>query len=911
MKSNPLGAIYSDSKNPEQKYATVILESICSLETTQNIFLKQSNPYINQTSLTNQFLSILNSVVSSQNPVPSMELINNLNNYALSHNQDLNNSNSPYTFLYFFLTLLEEEYNKAYQIQINLNQDFPSIDNAINCINQIYNAQNTSIILKNYFFSLLMMNKCNTCQFNKYKPVFKKTIDLNIDSYLKQNQGNHLSLNDCLQYYFTPKSIKCKQCQQSNSFQTRLILKSGPVLILNLMRENYTGTKDPNFTIDLNIDISNYKKDKSEGNNNYTLKSCISYSTFGFFTDCFVKRDNMEGAWYRYMDRQQIDSNPNILFEFQPVLLFYEICNNQSNINNMNVNVNQNINYNGQNVMQNVNIIQNMNINAQNNQMNQIQQIDENIEKKFDIISNFPLNFNIAIEDQFHNFDFNLNQNYINNQQNVQINNNDMNYQNQINNNFANAESQQQNQFYQLNQNNNFMNVNNNVNGQLNNFNMNMNGINQNQEQNKINNEQINSDSNERKDENVSHPFLNQNNYQNINSNMNNNDNDMNINNQNNINQPNQNNNLNYELNKQVIPGLDNLNINQNMSNKNNNLQNNNMEQNQQKNLNTNQKVEQNNININQFSQPNFMSGQINNQIQDNNPQNMKINVKEQINNQEQTNQIQPNIQQNNLMSNNNIIPKKMNKNINPQMPNMNVIPNQNKNLEINNSSPPQNIPNSNNVNQNKINNELPKQLIKPTNIPINQNKNNFNQIPKVNLPQNIPDNINKKKKEDPKPIKKEEPKPVPKNEEKKQLQDTVERKLSFQDKIKLAQGGFKVNPPQQQPAIKKRFSIEETSNKPQNNAAKKENKPISLGGNKFKEMQAMLAQRGVGFGAPRPSAQMMGMPHGFGNMNINKNDNKSNPSVEEREDLDKKLDKIVVQKNKKKKKKPNLDLDS
>ena len=117
--------------------------------------------------------------------------------------------------------------------------------------------------------------------------------------------------------------------------------------------------------------------------------------------------------------------------------------------------------------------------------------------------------------------------------------------------------------------------------------------------------------------------------------------------------------------------------------------------------------------------------------------------------------------------------------------------------------------------------------------------------------------------------------------------------------------------PPQQQPAIKKRFSIEETSNKPQNNAAKKENKPISLGGNKFKEMQAMLAQRGVGFGAPRPSAQMMGMPHGFGNMNINKNDNKSNPSVEEREDLDKKLDKIVVQKNKKKKKKPNLDLDS
>ena len=52
MKSNPLGAMFSDLQNPDQKYATVVLESISCLETTQNLFLKQNNPYINQTLLT-------------------------------------------------------------------------------------------------------------------------------------------------------------------------------------------------------------------------------------------------------------------------------------------------------------------------------------------------------------------------------------------------------------------------------------------------------------------------------------------------------------------------------------------------------------------------------------------------------------------------------------------------------------------------------------------------------------------------------------------------------------------------------------------------------------------------------------------------------------------------------------------
>ena len=469
MINNRLGAIFSEINNPPQNYATTILESLASLETTRNIFLNQNNPYMSQTLITNEFRNIINNVYSSENPISAMNLINYLNKYALNHNQDLNQCNNPYTFLYYFFLLLEEEYNNAFQINNNLNQEFPSIENASNYFKQIYDTPNISIISKNYCFSIVMTNFCNSCKTTKSKPMFKKTIDLNIDSYLQMNNSGSLSLNECLNYYFTPKQLQsnCQNCNNSKPFQARVILKSGPVLIINLMRNNYTGDRDPNFTINYNIDLSQYKKDKNEGNNNYRLKACISYSNFGFFTDCFMKRDDSNGEWFRYMNNQAI-INRDTLFGFQPVLLFYESIDNQNNnnnINNMNININQNMNYNEQINQQNINLNMNQinnNINIQNNQ-NII--INENNENNFDIISNFP--------------NLNNNLNIINNpQSNVQMDNNFNNYQNQNNNNFGNISSQQQNQFIQSNQNN--MNNNDNINNQNinnNNFEQNLNQL--------------------------------------------------------------------------------------------------------------------------------------------------------------------------------------------------------------------------------------------------------------------------------------------------------------------------------------------------------------------------------------------------------------------------------------------------
>ena len=938
MMNQHLGAIFSEINNPSQNYATTILESIAALETTKNIFLNPNNAYMNQTLITNEFRQILNNVYSSENPISAMNLINNINKYAMNHNQDLNQCNNPYTFLYYFLLMLDEEYYNAFQILNNLNQEFPDIENAANFFKQIYESPSISIISKNYNFSLIMTNFCNGCNSKKFKPIFKKTIDLTIDSYYQMNNSQPLTINDCLKYYFTPKqvSLNCQNCNSSNAFQARIILKSGPVIIINLMRNNYTGEKDPNFVIDFNIDISPYKKNKNDGNNIYTLKSCISYSSYGFFTDCLAKMDNNKGTWFRYMDKQVVLNNESLLFGFQPVLLFYEANDNQNNNINNNMNVNQNLNMN-----------QNNNISIQNNQ-----------NKSFDIISNFPLIKEIYFRDIIHNFefDFNNNLNSINNEQsNLQMNNNFNNfnnYQNQNNNNFGNISSQPQNQ-YNMNQNNNNLNDMNNMNNNIminqninnnNNLNQNVNQIgNYDENENKIDENDNQNSNNNNNNEMVNNPFFNEmkNSEQNQNSNFANNNFNMNINMQNNINQNiNQNENINNDINP-------NLNKNDN-SNFGNNINLNQNDNNIAQNINNNNQGDFSGQNQN--DQLNQFNNNFNNEMQNNMQQN--ININNNINNV-QNQQIQNISQQNNFMpNNNNIISNDMSSNMNsqenkkievPQMPSINIPQEEiknNFNQDINPSL--QSNQNLNNENQNKINNEIPQNMMNPINMNINPNQNNFNaQIPQVNIPQNIPNEIHEIKKEEPKqikkeipkkeeakpkpikkempkpqnknePIKKEMPKPQNKNEpikkeqkieNKKPPENQAARKNSVAEKAKLfAAGGIKFNPPQQAAAPVKRLSHDIF---PKNEPKKEESKPMHFGGgqpNKMKDFKAMFEKRGGIMGAQRPSAQMMGMPHGFGGMMLNNNDNSGQgPTVDENKDLDKKLDKIPVQKKKKK----------
>ena len=168
------------------------------------------------------------------------------------------------------------------------------------------------------------------------------------------------------------------------------------------------------------------------------------------------------------------------------------------------------------------------------------------------------------------------------------------------------------------------------------------------------------------------------------------------------------------------------------------------------------------------------------------------------------------------------------------------------------------------------------------------------------------------------------------KKEEKKE--EKGEKKLSMAERIKMMSGGVKPNNgPNPAPAPRRMSAFEggklnfnpgnianKNDEKKDNKAKPDDNKP-SGSGNKFNQMKMMLEKRGGPRMGPRPSA-IMGMPH-FGNFGINNNNNNNQDLniIEEKsdklkegynpvDDLEKKLEKVVVQKNKKKIKKPTFE---
>ena len=341
MKSTPVGGIF-DNKNGTQKiHANLVLECLSILNTTKDIFIKKSNPYISQMVLNKEFTNILNTLYNSQTDACSYNLISVYYNWANTMNEQKALYEHPYTFLYYFLRFLDEEYNKALNIKINFqNNSSQNIDQVINNLKSIYESQQFSLIAKDYFFTIIEDKKCNSCGTAKYEWNLKRLIDLNIDEYKYRKNGGPLSLNECLQFYISGRNVPCNNCRQNNSVESRFLYNTGRVLIINLITRNITGQTDPYLNIETNINISLLKKDPNlfPQNNNYILKARILYAgpQYGYFADCFIKKENMNGTWYRYINENKREINPNDLKQYQNILLFYEINDNPQLNNNMN-----------------------------------------------------------------------------------------------------------------------------------------------------------------------------------------------------------------------------------------------------------------------------------------------------------------------------------------------------------------------------------------------------------------------------------------------------------------------------------------------------------------------------------------------------------------------------------------------
>ena len=514
MKSNPLGGIFADKMQNPQTHVNVILESLSVLDTTRDLFLLQNNPYINQTLLTRNFNALLNIIYNYPNDACSLDLISAYTSYANSKRDQNAFRQSPYNFLIYFLSFLEEEYNIAFKIsnnfQKNRNKDIEKLANDIKHILQ--NTQR-SIINQNYYFTIILNNKCNNCGSSNYEWAFKYILDLDLDKY-KEWKRAPINLTECLQYYNFGKILNCENCGDINSTQSKILFNTGRVLIINVMRRNYTGQTDQYFSAETNINISQFKKDPNIAplHNNYTLKARILYAgQYGYFADCFIKRNNMQGVWYRYCNETKREISTYDLNQFETILLFYESSDNTQMNNNMNNfmsnNVNNNVNYNANNNMIN---------NYYNNYNNNYNNMNQN---------NYGINQNMNYQQSNNIYQNNLNQNPNRNIPSYQgYNNNYQPYQNyNANNNFPQNQNysinnnMQQNNNYSMNQNNFnqsnniYQNTNNNLPQNMN-YNMN-NNLNQ-------NNNNVNNNFNSTQSQNNAYNQQNFNNFQNYGNNQ-------------------------------------------------------------------------------------------------------------------------------------------------------------------------------------------------------------------------------------------------------------------------------------------------------------------------------------------------------------------------------------------------------
>ena len=337
MNANLFGGIYSSNMPGGHRYANVALEALSLLDTTKDIFITHSDPYLSQTLLTSKFINLLKTLYFSNNDVCSLDLINSFINYAKSFNYSQALLTNPYSFLSFFLQFLDQEYNKIYNIQVNFPRNsFHDMQSAVANIQSVRQSTRFSPIFQNFYFPVIFKNKCTRCGLSKIEWTFEKSINIDLDICKSRKQGL-ITLNECLQYYLSGENQLCENCRQYTNFQTRMLFNIGKVLIVNLQKRNYSGNSDPYFKVDININISQYKDSPQNLQYAYyTLKSRILYAgQYGYFADCLVKKNsNIPGVWYRYWDNNKKQINENQINEYETIFLIYEMRLNNNLMNN-------------------------------------------------------------------------------------------------------------------------------------------------------------------------------------------------------------------------------------------------------------------------------------------------------------------------------------------------------------------------------------------------------------------------------------------------------------------------------------------------------------------------------------------------------------------------------------------------
>ena len=247
-------------------------------------------------------------------------------------------SKDPYHFIYCFLYILHSENNIMPNPNFNLALYHQSIMNYARFDNQVFqlfsdyfNQTFNSFISNNFFNVQKFFVNCNNCPIIMFSYDIMPILRFNCDELIMmRNQSNplkimkRLSLTDCFEVSLFPKKIRCRFCNTFFGNESKKLYAASNVLIIYFKRSchSYNYRNDIKFYID--IDISKYIINQNSENKKFKLKAVVScYDNNKYLADVFIN-----GYFFRIIDwKSRLDVKQisiNQLFEYEPVLLFYE-----------------------------------------------------------------------------------------------------------------------------------------------------------------------------------------------------------------------------------------------------------------------------------------------------------------------------------------------------------------------------------------------------------------------------------------------------------------------------------------------------------------------------------------------------------------------------------------------------------
>ena len=312
----------------------------------------------------------------------------------------------PYNFMYYLFQFLHLELNfsqnnfnlNLFNISVSQRKDEIYIQNLYsNFINQCHRNS----IIYDYFFNLEKITYyCINCE--KYFDYDLKNIFLmDVPQIMINKKKNIINLDDCFDYYCNRNNSGCYICNRNNIQQEIKIINTKS-LIIGFKRNKTENKCDIDFPI--NFDLSKYSAFPND--NNYILKSIISFNNGKYFAYINYNVDINTGEWFRYTDSiiKKLDQSYEI-YQYQPQLLIYQLKGLETNINNNGAQNIQNnfisLNNNSNNFIRTNMFLVNNNNNLQNNNMSNNRN-DANF-------SMYPINLNNMNNNQFGNISNNFN----------------------------------------------------------------------------------------------------------------------------------------------------------------------------------------------------------------------------------------------------------------------------------------------------------------------------------------------------------------------------------------------------------------------------------------------------------------------------------------------------------------------